>query len=82
MGSPNNAFLTMVKMISPKENRQNSTPIKAAKARGAVEKEVIPSREYINSFQKDHLVMICIVNYLFMLDLNIHIKHKNLKFTL
>jgi len=43
VGSPNIAFLTMVKIIRKKERRQKHTPIKAAKARGAVEKEVMPS---------------------------------------
>jgi len=46
----------IVKMISPNETRQKATPIKAANASGAVVKEVIPSREYIKSFQKDHFV--------------------------
>ena len=45
VGSPKISFRTMINMIKKKAATQNSTPITAAKASGAVEKAVIPSSD-------------------------------------
>ena len=42
--------------IIMKETIQNRMPRKEEMARGTAEKAVIPSREYLNSFQKLHFV--------------------------
>ena len=55
-GSPKIRVLTIIMHIKIKANIHNNIPIIDAIANGAVENATIPSKEYKNSFQNDHLV--------------------------
>ena len=55
-GSPNARVLIMINTISAAATSENRMPKTEARTRGAVEKAIIPSREYLNSFQKLHFV--------------------------
>ena len=55
-GSPQISLRTMTKMIAIKETNVRKIPPKDAIDNGVWEKLTMPSRAYLNSFQKLHLV--------------------------
>ena len=46
----------IIKIIKINATTHINIPKKEARASGAVEKAIIPSKEYKNNFQKDHFV--------------------------
>lgn len=55
-GSPKASVLTSTTAIKINATMHSSTPSTLASASGAVENATMPSSEYRNSFQNDHLV--------------------------
>lgn len=56
VGSPNANVFIIIANIKIPATTQNKNPTIEAIARGAVENAVIPSKAYLNNFQKDHFV--------------------------
>ena len=55
-GSPQISVRITRNNIIKSDTPQNTTPSTAATDKGATEKPVIPSREYLNSWRRDHFV--------------------------
>ena len=56
-GSPYNSVFAIITIIKSTAIKQKHIPINAAITSGTVENAVIPSKEYVNNFQKDHFVL-------------------------
>ena len=55
-GSPHTKVLTIIKIIAMKAIKQNIIPTNADITNGDVENAKIPSKAYLNNFQKFHFV--------------------------
>ena len=56
VGSPKIRVLIIIMIIIKNAIKQKRTPKTDDKTNGTVEKAVIPSKEYLKSFQNDHFV--------------------------
>ena len=56
-GSPYSNFLAMIKIRNANATKSIKIPTNDANAKGFVENPIMPSIEYLNSFQKDHFVV-------------------------